>query len=171
MGVAVTMNNINYSLSLKMGELLVKQGKRIAAAESCTGGALANVITSVPGCSAYFDRSLITYTNASKHELLQVPLALLEQYGAVSSEVAESMVRGVLASSHADIAVSITGVAGPQGGTAEKPVGLVWFGLATKEGFCETRSAHFAGGRKQVRTLAVGFILNWVVDVVNGCYS
>jgi nicotinamide-nucleotide amidase len=160
------MNNINYSLSLKMGQLLKEQGMHIAAAESCTGGALATVITSAPGCSAYFDRSLVTYTNEAKHELLQVPTELLDQYGAVSEQVAAAMASGLLANSHADIAVSITGIAGPQGGTPEKPVGLVWFGLATRNGVCETRSANFGGGRKQVRSLAVGFILEWVINLI-----
>ncbi len=160
------MRKNNYSLSVTMGTLLKARGWRIALAESCTGGNVATVITSVPGCSAYFDRALVTYTNEAKHELLDVPNDVLSKYGAVSQHVAASMARGVLTHSHADIAVSITGIAGPQGGTAVKPVGLVWFGLATKHGSCETRSEQFGGGRKQVRSLATGFILSWVIEVV-----
>lgn len=160
------MHSENGKLSINLGRLLAARSMRIAAAESCTGGALASVITSVPGCSAYFDRAWVTYTNDAKHELLQVPADLLEQHGAVSAQVAKAMALGALANSHADIAVSISGIAGPQGGTPDKPVGLVWFGLAAGDGFCETRSAHFDGERNRVREQAVGFILQWLIDVV-----
>jgi nicotinamide-nucleotide amidase len=158
------MNNINYSLSLEMGNLLRRRDMTIAVAESCTGGSLATEITAVPGSSDYFDRGFITYTNESKHELLEVPMEFLEEYGAVSEQVAAAMALGVLAYSHAEIAVSITGVAGPKGGTIDKPVGLVWFGFAMKNGECETHERHFSGGRKHVRRLSVGFALEWVIQ-------
>lgn len=161
------MNNINYSLSLQMGRLLEQQGLKIAVAESCTGGALATEITAVPGCSTYFDRGFVTYTNESKHELLDVPQQLLDKHGAVSAPVAEAMAAGVLNHSVADIALAITGIAGPQGGTAEKPVGLVWFGLALRGGPCLSRSAHFGGGRKHVRRLSVGEALQWAIESVS----
>ncbi len=160
------MNNFNYSLSLEMGGLLKEQGLTLAVAESCTGGALSNEITSVPGCSVYFEQGFVTYTNKSKHELLGVSQGILDQYGAVSGETAEAMAAGVLARSHVDIAVSITGIAGPEGGTEEKPVGLVWFALATKDGKCKSRDAFFGGGRKAVRRQSISFVLQWIIDQV-----
>lgn len=160
------MNNINYSLSLQMGRLLEERGLMIAVAESCTGGALATEITAVPGCSEYFDRGFVTYTNEAKHEVLSVDAKLISEYGAVSEHVAKAMAQGTLQHSRADIAVSITGIAGPQGGTPEKPVGLVWLGLAVRDGDCAAREVHFGGGRKQVRRLSVGAALEWVIETV-----
>ncbi len=157
------MNNINYSLSFAMGKLLTKSGLKLAVAESCTGGGLANEITAVPGCSSYFDRGFVTYTNESKCELLGVPQQVIASHGAVSAEVAEAMAKGVLAHSQADIAISVTGIAGPEGGTLDKPVGLVWFALADKKGFCESREMFFGGGRKAVRRQSIGFMLEWVI--------
>ncbi len=107
-------------------------GVMIAAAESCTGGMVAAAITDVPGASAVLDRGFVTYSNEAKAEMLGVPLALIAQHGAVSGPVARAMAKGALQRSRADIAVSITGVAGPSGGSARKPVGLVWFGLAAR---------------------------------------
>ncbi len=160
------MNNINYSLSFKMGKFLTESGLKLAVAESCTGGGLANEITAVPGSSNYFDRGFVTYTNESKCELLGVPMKLIETQGAVSAEVAEAMAKGVLAHSHADIAVSITGIAGPEGGSVDKPVGLVWFALADSKGFCESRKMFFGGGRKAVRRQSIGFVLEWVIKSI-----
>jgi nicotinamide-nucleotide amidase len=111
---------------------LVRRKIIVAVAESCTGGQLAAAITSVPGSSAVFDRGFITYSNAAKTEMLGVPAALITQCGAVSRDVAIAMADGALRHSNADIALSITGVAGPSGGTVEKPVGRVHFALATK---------------------------------------
>ena len=108
------------------------EGVMIAAAESCTGGMVAAAITDVPGASAVLDRGFVTYSNEAKAEMLGVPPALIAQHGAVSGPVARAMAAGALSRSRADIAVSITGVAGPSGGTALKPVGLVWFGLAVR---------------------------------------
>ena len=110
------------------------EGVMIAAAESCTGGMVAAAITDVPGASAVLDRGFVTYSNEAKIEMLGVPLALIVRYGAVSGPVARAMAKGALDHSRADIAVAITGVAGPSGGSARKPVGLVWFGLAVKVG-------------------------------------
>lgn len=108
------------------------EGVMIAAAESCTGGMVAAAITDVPGASAVLDRGFVTYSNEAKTEMLGVAPALIAQHGAVSGPVARAMAAGALAKSRADIAVSITGVAGPGGGSARKPVGLVWFGLAIR---------------------------------------
>ncbi|KZL12629.1 Nicotinamide-nucleotide amidohydrolase PncC [Pseudovibrio axinellae] len=103
---------------------------KIATAESCTGGLLAGLLTEVPGSSAVLDRGFVTYSNEAKHEMIGVPVDLLVSYGAVSSEVAMAMASGAHFCSNADVAISITGIAGPDGGTKDKPVGLVYFGLA-----------------------------------------
>ena len=114
-------------------ELVKKAAKRkitLACAESCTGGLVAAAITEIAGSSAVLERGFVTYSNAAKAESLGVPVALIAQHGAVSEEVASAMAEGALFNSHARIAVSITGIAGPGGGSEQKPVGLVWFGLA-----------------------------------------
>jgi nicotinamide-nucleotide amidase len=108
------------------------KGILLATAESCTGGLIAAVLTAIAGSSDVVDRGFVTYSNAAKNELIGVPMPLIQTRGAVSEEVARAMAEGALARSHATIAVSVTGVAGPSGGTAEKPVGLVCFGLAKK---------------------------------------
>jgi len=125
-------------LSAAVGALLKQRGLTIAAAESCTGGLIAQQLTDIPGSSAYLRESLVTYANESKSRLLGVPAALIETHGAVSAPVAEAMALGCRRGSGADIALSVTGIAGPEGGTAEKPVGLVFVGLAD-EGGCEVR--------------------------------
>ncbi|MEM8985970.1 MAG: nicotinamide-nucleotide amidohydrolase family protein [Pseudomonadota bacterium] len=108
------------------------RGEKIATAESCTGGLIAAALTDIAGSSDVVDRGFITYSNEAKTELLGVPEDLIARHGAVSAEVARAMADGALARSRADVAVSVTGVAGPGGGTADKPVGLVYFGLARK---------------------------------------
>ena len=105
-------------------------GLKLASAESCTGGLLSALLTETPGSSAVLERAFVTYSNESKQELLRVPLAVLEKHGAVSRAVAQAMAEGALAASHAHVSISITGIAGPDGGSAEKPVGLVWFACA-----------------------------------------
>lgn len=147
-----------------MGRLLQERQLWIAVAESCTGGGLANEITAVPGCSAYFDRGFVTYTNEAKQQLLDVPEATLDAFGAVSEQTARAMCQGVLAHSNADISLSITGIAGPDGGSVDKPVGLVWFGLGVRDGSIQTRYANFSGGRKNVRRCAIGFALQWAYE-------
>lgn len=151
-----------YPKSKILGALLKKQQLKIATAESCTGGGLAFHITSVSGSSDYLERGFVTYTNESKIELLGVDPAILDKHGAVSKEVAAEMVRGALKNSQADLAFSITGVAGPLGGSPEKPVGTVWFGLALRSGICETRKMFFSPGRSHVRAQAIGFALDWL---------
>ena len=106
------------------------RGVMLTTAESCTGGLIAGLLTDLPGASDVVDRGFVTYSNAAKQEMLEVPAELLSSMGAVSGPVASAMAEGALAASKADLAVSVTGVAGPGGGTAAKPVGLVWFGLA-----------------------------------------
>ena len=111
-------------------ELARKQGFKIATAESCTGGLIAGALTDIAGSSDVVDRGFVTYSNEAKQQMLDVKSATLQQFGAVSKATAKEMAYGAIAHSMADICVSVTGVAGPGGGTAEKPVGLVWFGIA-----------------------------------------
>lgn len=133
-----------------VGDLLRKQRKTLAAAESCTGGLLAQRITNVPGSSTYFERGVVTYSNRSKTELLQVPAALISEHGAVSEPVAAAMAQGLRRLAGVDYALSVTGVAGPDGGTADKPVGLVYVGLAFDDG-CSVKRYHFPGNRERIR--------------------
>lgn len=141
------------------------EGMIIAAAESCTGGMIASAITDVPGASAVFDRGFVTYSNEAKAEMLGVDPALIARHGAVSGPVARAMAIGALLNSRADIAVSVTGVAGPSGGSAAKPVGLVWFGLATKGGRPRIERRVFADADRNLVRLratetALGLVLN-----------
>lgn len=154
----------SYPQSLLLGSLLKSRGQTLSVAESCTGGGLSEALTAVAGSSAYFLSGFITYTNLAKEDLLGVSSTLLDTYGAVSQEVAAAMAVGVLAKSSADYAVSITGIAGPSGGSQEKPVGLVWFGLADRVGHCITQSQQFGGGRHIVRRQSIGFVLQWLID-------
>jgi len=128
-------------------------GKMLATAESCTGGMIAAALTDIAGSSAVVERGFVTYSNAAKTELLGVDADLIVAKGAVSREMAEAMASGTLAHSHAHVAVSVTGVAGPGGGSAEKPVGLVWFGLAA-DGRTTTEHEIFKGDRAAVRRQA-----------------
>lgn len=130
-------------------------GLKIATAESCTGGLIGATLTAISGSADVFERGFITYSNESKTELLGVPADLVEATGAVSGDVARLMAEGALANSRADCAVSVTGIAGPTGGSAEKPVGLVWFGLAAKGRETRTERQIFPGDRAQIRTATV----------------
>ena len=142
------------SVAEKLVELLRAQGLTCATAESCTGGGVGSAITAVPGSSAVFAGGVISYANEVKRDVLGVSDHDLQTVGAVSSEVAAQMADGVRKLLKADLAVSLTGIAGPDGGSAEKPVGLVWFGLSTKSG-TRTEKVIFSGDRAQVRAQAV----------------
>jgi nicotinamide-nucleotide amidase len=133
-----------------------ERGLTLASAESCTGGLVAGLITSIPGSSDAFERGFVTYSNAAKAECLGVDSGLLLRFGAVSAEVAAAMAEGLLRNSPADVAISITGIAGPAGGSAAKPVGLVYFGLARRGGDAATLEKRFGDrGRAEVRAAAV----------------
>lgn len=132
-----------------------ERGLRIAIAESCTGGLIAAALTSVAGSSDVVDRGFVTYSNEAKTDLLGVPADLIAAEGAVSESVARRMAEGALARSLADLAVSTTGIAGPGGGSAEKPVGLVWFGVARRGAGLSARRHIFPGGREDVRRASV----------------
>jgi nicotinamide-nucleotide amidase len=134
--------------------LLIERKLQLATAESCTGGLLAAALTAVPGCSACFGYGLITYSNEAKERLLRVQRQTLEIYGAVSAETAAAMARGVMELAQADIGLAITGIAGPGGATAEKPLGLVYLGLAAKEQVIISKH-NFAGNRDKVREQSV----------------
>ena len=131
------------------------QGIRLAFAESCTGGLIAGVLTAIAGSSDVVERGYVTYSNASKIELLGVPAETIASAGAVSEPVTQRMAEGALQRSHADIAVAVTGVAGPGGGSAEKPVGLVWFGLAQRGHPVRSEHHVFPGDRAAIRVAAV----------------
>ncbi len=161
----MTINN--FSLSQQLGIALTANRLKLAVAESCTGGGLAYQLTSVINSSTWFERGFITYSNTAKMELLEVSSATLEKYGAVSAEVALEMAKGAIKHSHADFSLSITGIAGPNGGSAEKPVGLVYFALADGYETCQSRVAYFTSGRKQIRENAINFALHWLLHYVN----
>lgn len=131
------------------------KGIMLATAESCTGGLIAAALTAIAGSSDVVDRGFITYSNAAKHQMVGVPIALIESHGAVSEPVAAAMASGALARSNASIAVSVTGVAGPGGGSAEKPVGLVCFGLARTGVPTTTERLVFPGNRSGIRAATV----------------
>ena len=133
---------------------LRSRGLMLATAESCTGGLIAAACTDVSGSSDWFERGFVTYSNAAKTELLSVPAALIDEHGAVSEPVARAMAAGALSHSRAQLSVSVTGVAGPTGGSADKPVGTVWLAWATPAGVTAER-CHFTGDRAAVRQATV----------------
>ena len=146
-------------LAGEVAALLTEQKLTLAVAESCTGGALCQALTDIPGSSNWFDRGFITYSNQAKIEMLGVSSTLLEQYGAVSFEAARAMVEGVHGQSNAKLAIAITGIAGPGGGTAEKPVGTVFFGIGQKGQAVKIDKRRFKGEREEVRARSVEFVL------------
>jgi nicotinamide-nucleotide amidase len=138
----------------------------VATAESCTGGLVAGALTDIAGSSAVVDRGFITYTNEAKHQMLGVPNETIERHGAVSRETAEAMVRGALGHANADLAVSITGIAGPGGGSPHKPVGLVHFAAASRSGNLIHRERRFGDiGRGEVRRLSVLQALSMLTEL------
>jgi nicotinamide-nucleotide amidase len=137
-------------------ELCRARGWHVATAESCTGGLVAAALTEIAGSSDVVDRGFVTYSNEAKAEMLGVPLSTLKRYGAVSAQTAKAMAAGALKNSHADLAVSITGIAGPGGGTKQKPVGLVHFAAVRRDGRSVVRKKLFGPvGRSRVRQLSV----------------
>jgi nicotinamide-nucleotide amidase len=144
-----------FELAEQLGRLLKANGKSIATAESCTGGWIAQTITEVPGSSAWFDRGFVTYSNMAKVQMLDVSPQTLENYGAVSAETATEMAAGALAHSDADVAVAVTGIAGPDGGTPDKPVGTVFIAWADKNGKAKVVRKQLSGNRRQIRAQTV----------------
>ena len=153
------------ALTRLLAARLLAKGQMMATAESCTGGMIAAACTDLAGSSAWFDRGFVSYSNAAKTELLGVPEALIAEHGAVSEPVVRAMAQGALQHSRAQVAVAVTGVAGPGGGSAGKPVGSVWFGWATPAGVV-TKLCHFEGDRHQVRQASVQHALQRLVDLL-----
>ncbi|WP_336983595.1 MULTISPECIES: nicotinamide-nucleotide amidase [unclassified Cedecea] len=153
-----------FELSQRVGNGLGQLGATVTTAESCTGGWIAKVITDVAGSSAWFERGFVTYSNEAKHQLIGVNETTLEAYGAVSKGVVLEMAQGALAAAKADYAVSVSGIAGPDGGTPEKPVGTVWFGFADKHGRTLAKVQRFDGDRNAVRRQATEFALQSLWD-------
>lgn len=139
------------ALSEKIGQTLQSQNFLLATAESCTGGGLSYWITAIPGSSAWFERGFVTYSNAAKIDMLGVDAAVLGTYGAVSAETARDMAEGALLNSLADVSISITGIAGPDGGSDDKPVGTVWIGWSKREAETITQDFLFLGNRQEIR--------------------
>lgn len=159
---------MNEALVAELAERLGARGWRLATAESCTGGLLAAACTGRAGSSEWFERGFITYSNAAKTELLGVPATLIDEHGAVSAEVACAMAEGALAHSPADLALAVTGIAGPGGGAPDKPVGTVWLGLARRGMPAWTERLQLAGDRAAVRGATVRTALQRLIEAAGG---
>jgi nicotinamide-nucleotide amidase len=154
-------------LAAQVGLALKSHGLMLATAESCTGGGVAEAVTGIAGSSAWFERGFVTYSNLSKQEMLGVAEATLIQYGAVSEAVVREMVSGSLRHSRAQVALSVSGIAGPDGGTPDKPVGTVWFAWGIAGEIIQTQRCLIAGDRVQVRQHSVRIALQGVIDLLN----
>ncbi len=155
-----------FQLAERVGEALLAQGLMMATAESCTGGWVAQAVTAVAGSSQWFERGFVTYTYISKREMLGVTQETLGAHGAVSEQTVLEMVTGALANSHAQIAVAVSGTAGPSGGTPDKPVGTVCFAWAVKNGEPKSATHHFSGGREMVRLASVRVALEGILGLL-----
>jgi nicotinamide-nucleotide amidase len=153
-------------LARRLGAACKRRGVMVATAESCTGGGVAEAITRIAGSSDWFERGFVTYSNGAKEEMLGVSAAALVAHGAVSEAVAAEMAAGAIAHSAADVAAAITGIAGPGGGTPEKPVGLVWFAWAYRGGSAQCRRFVFKGDREAVRRQSIAVALQGLIDLV-----
>ena len=147
-------------LSEQVGQALKARGATVTTAESCTGGWVAKTLTDIAGSSAWFARGFVTYSNEAKSQMIGVSEATLLDHGAVSEPVVVEMAIGALRAARADYAISVSGIAGPDGGSAEKPVGTVWFGVASASGQGVTQRECFAGDREAVRRQATAYALN-----------
>lgn len=166
------MTEIITKLAQQLGDQLKNKEIEISTAESCTGGGVAEAITSIAGSSGWFDRGFVTYSNASKQDMLGVKPETLREFGAVSEEVAREMSAGALLLSFAQISVSITGIAGPDGGTDEKPVGTIWFAWSVKTESLEietqTKKELFSDDRNSIRQQAVVTALEGLLKLAQG---
>lgn len=151
----------------QLADALQARGWMLATAESCTGGWIAKVCTDLAGSSVWFERGFVTYSNEAKQDMLGVKAETLAQYGAVSEAVTAEMATGALQHSRAQVAVSVSGIAGPGGGTAAKPVGMVCFGWAGQNGFIHTETCLFAGDREAVRLQSVEHALRGVLHCLD----
>jgi nicotinamide-nucleotide amidase len=161
-------DTVLYKLAEDVGAALKQRKLMLATAESCTGGWISEAVTMVPGSSDWFERGFVTYTYISKREMLGVKEATLEKHGAVAEEIVREMAAGALSRSHAQVAVAVSGVAGPGGGTPEKPVGTVCFAWAVKEGATRAETRRFSGNREAVRRRSVEHALKGLLALLPG---
>jgi len=159
-----------FAMAQSLGILCQSKKITIALAESCTGGMLSTQITAVPGSSYWFVGSVVAYSNSAKMRFLQVSEDMMKEHGAVSESTAVAMVNGLLQTLPAEVALSVTGIAGPTGGSAEKPVGQVCFALINQRRIHDAaaKTLHFSGGRQHIRFSACAFALQWLLDEVIG---
>lgn len=160
------MDQALFDLAVRVGEALARRGLMLVAAESCTGGWVGQCVTMVSGSSAWFERGFVTYTNVAKMEMLGVQQSTLDAHGAVSEQTVREMVAGALARSHGQVAIAVSGVAGPTGGTVAKPVGTVCIGWGIRGGPTRSAMLHFDGDRDAVRRASVVAGLQGVLDLI-----
>ena len=160
------VNHELQQLAEAIGRALVEKKQVLAFAESCTGGLASAIVTNIPGSSAWFDSGTVVYSNQAKQDLLQVSKNTLHQYGAVSEQVAAEMAEGLLKQGRASIVASVTGIAGPDGGTAEKPVGTVCFAWASKHHPTKTCQLLLSGNRQEIRQKSVSTMLSGIKDLL-----
>ena len=153
-------------LAEQLGECMKARGLKLASAESCTGGWLAKIITDIPGSSAWFTGSVVSYSNESKQSLLGVAENTIKEFGAVSGETVLEMSDGLFVHTEADVAVSVSGIAGPDGGTDDKPVGLVWLSWGKRGKSIFANPFHFDGDREEVRKQSIAQALNCLLDLL-----
>ena len=163
--MAVTEES-NRALAQQLGECLIAQGVKLATAESCSGGWVAKTITDLPGSSAWFEGAIVCYSDESKHDLLGVSAKTIEDFGAVSGDTVLEMTDGVFAHTSADVAVSVSGIAGPEGGSDDKPVGTVWLCWGKRDKTSFAHEYRFEGDREAVRLQTVEAALMAVLDVM-----
>jgi nicotinamide-nucleotide amidase len=156
-----------HQLAGELGEILRARDWMLATAESCTGGWVGQLVTALPGSSQWYERGFITYANAAKIEMLGVPAATIDEHGAVSEQTASAMAAGALAHSHAQAALAISGIAGPGGGTRQKPVGLVCYGWALADGTVMSSTCRLDGDREEIRSRAVAAALRGLIELIN----
>ena len=164
--VAASGQDFARSLAQQVGVALKAHGMTLVTAESCTGGGVAQAVTMISGSSAWFDRGFVTYSNTAKEEMLGVSPHTLEQHGAVSEQTVREMVDGALQYSRAQVALSVSGIAGPTGGSPEKPVGMVWFAWGTNDGV-QAVFHQLSGDRDAVRAKSVQIALQGVLNLLN----
>ena len=155
-----------HQLAAELGDKLIARGWMLATAESCTGGWVGQLLTSLPGSSQWYERGFITYANAAKIEMLGVPAEVIDEHGAVSEETASAMAAGALAHSHAQATLAISGIAGPGGGTPQKPVGLVCYGWALEDGTVMSSTCRLDGDREEIRSRAVAAAMRGLIELL-----
>ncbi len=166
----MTVPTVTQQLATELGQLLLRKNLSITTAESCTGGGISYAITAISGSSAYLDRSFITYSNKAKQQMLGVKSATLLQFGAVSEETVVEMARGAALAAGAQVAIAVSGIAGPSGGSPQKPVGTVCFGFAV-DGHVVSTTVVFSGDREQVRQQSIDFALQQTILLLTADFT